>query len=121
MTDRACYRYFRDLGATGVDVLLLSLADMLAAYENTLEPAKWQRELGAAQALLDAWFSRKQQVVEPRLLLDGDDLQREFGLEPGVLIGEILTQLREAQASGLVYNKTEALHFVEDYLGNLQR
>jgi len=118
LSDRACYRYFRDLRETGVDAVLLSLADMLAAYEDTLEPAKWQRELGAALTLLDAWFSRREQVVEPRMLLDGDDLQHEFGLEPGAIIGELLAQLREAQASGEVYNRAGAVLFVREILHN---
>ncbi len=118
LSDRACYRYFRDLRETGVDAVLLSLADMLAAYEDTLEPAKWQRELGAALTLLDAWFSRREQVVEPRMLLDGDDLQHEFGLEPGAIIGELLAQLREAQASGEVYNRAGAVLFVKEILHN---
>ena len=116
LSDRACYRFFRDLGEIGLDAVLLSLADMLAAYEDTLEPAKWQRELRAALALMEAWFTRREQVVEPKLLLDGDDLQREFNLFPGALIGELLAQLREAQASGEVCTRSEALTFLEKYL-----
>jgi len=118
LTDRAAYRYFRDLGEAGVDAALLSLVDMLAAYEGTLDLAKGRRELKAAQELLDDWYTRRQQVVEPELLLNGDELQREFGLKPDALIGQLLAALREAQASGEVYNKSGALQFVAKYLQN---
>jgi len=116
LTDRAVYRYFRDLGEAGVDVALLSLADVLAAFESTLEPANWQRELQAVLALLEAWFSKQGQVVAPTMLLNGDDLQREFGLQPVALIGRLLEELREAQAAGEIYSRAEAVKFVEQYL-----
>jgi hypothetical protein len=99
-----------------VDVALLSLADVLAAFESTLEPANWQRELQAVLALLEAWFSKQGQVVAPTMLLNGDDLQREFGLQPGALIGRLLEELREAQAAGEIYSRAEAVKFVEQYL-----
>jgi len=57
-------------------------------------------------------------VVEPELLLNGNELQREFGLKPDALIGQLLAALREAQASGEVYNKSGALQFVAQYLQN---
>lgn len=116
LTDRACYRYFRDLGEAGVDVALLSLADLVAAYEDTLDSGKWERELNAALLLLNAWFSRREKVIAPTLLLNGDDLQREFGLEPGALIGKLLAELREAQAAGEIYSRPDAVKFVEQYL-----
>jgi len=118
LSDRACYRYFRDMNEFGVDAVLLSLADMLAAYESTLASANWQRELQAGITLLDAWFSRRQQLVDPKSLLNGDDLQREFHLAPGALIGKLLAQLREAQAGGEVCTRAEALVFVDKCLRN---
>jgi len=92
--------------------------DMLAAYEGTLDLAKGRRELKAVLELLDDWYTRRQQVVEPELLLNGNELQREFGLKPDALIGQLLAALREAQASGEVYNKSGALQFVAQYLQN---
>ena len=116
LTDRAVYRYFRDLGAAGVDNALLSLADTLAAFEETLPMEVWKREVDAVGKLLAAWFNRQEALIQPPKLLDGQDLQRIFGLEPSPLLGEILAALREAQAAGEVSDEKGAIDFVYQFL-----
>ena len=116
LTDRAVYRYFRDLGAAGVDNALLSLADTLAAFEDTLPMEAWKREVDAVGKLLAAWFNRQEALIQPPKLLDGQDLQRIFGLEPSPLLGEILEALREAQAAGEVSDEKGAIDFVYQFL-----
>lgn len=116
MTDRAVYRYFRDLGAAGVDNALLSLADTLAAFEDTLQMDAWEREVRAVNKLLAAWFNRQEALIQPPKLLDGKDLQSIFGLEPSPLLGEILTAMREAQAAGEVSDEKGAIDFVYQFL-----
>ncbi len=116
LTDRAVYRYFRDLGAAGVDNALLSLADTLAAFEDTLPMEAWKREVDAVGKLLAAWFNRQEALIQPPKLLDGQDLQHIFGLEPSPLLGEILEALREAQAAGEVRGEKGAIDFVYQFL-----
>jgi hypothetical protein len=116
MTDRAVYRYFRDLGAAGVDNTLLSLADTLAAFEDTLQMEAWEREVRAVNKLLAAWFNRQEALIQPPKLLDGKDLQRIFGIEPSPLLGEILAAMREAQAAGEVSDEKGAIDFVYQFL-----
>ncbi|HOV30493.1 MAG TPA: HD domain-containing protein [Anaerolineaceae bacterium] len=116
LTDRAVYRYFRDLGAAGVDNALLSLADTLAAVEDTLPMEAWKREVDAVGKLLAAWFNRQEALIQPPKLLDGQDLQRIFGLEPSPLLGEILAALRETQAAGEVRDEKGAIDFVYQFL-----
>jgi len=116
LTDRAVYRYYRDLGAAGVDNALLSLADTLAAFEDTLQMEAWEREVRAVNKLLAAWFNRQEALIQPPKLLDGQDLQRIFGLEPSPLLGEILEALREAQAAGEVRDEKAAVEFVNHFL-----
>ncbi|MFZ3151246.1 MAG: HD domain-containing protein [Anaerolineaceae bacterium] len=119
ISDRVIYRYFRDLGETGLDVALLSLADTLAAFENTRPMEKWQLEVNAVVTLLEAWFARKNAVILPEKLLDGDDIQEYFQLKPGPILGEVLEALSEAQASGDVVDRQEALAFIAAFLGNI--
>lgn len=113
---RAIYRYYLELGNFGVDLTLISLADTLAAKEDTLQPAGWQHELGIARQLLDAWYSRQSEVVDPPKLLDGNDLQHLFTLKPGPLLGLLLASLREAQAEGFVTTQQEALVFCQELI-----
>jgi tRNA nucleotidyltransferase/poly(A) polymerase len=111
LSRRAIYHYFQDLGQFGVDLTLLSLADMLAAYEQTINPVRWLRELELTVQLIDSWYSRQSEVINPLKLLDGNDLMRIFSLQPSPLLGQILSNLREAQAEGLVSTEHEAVAY----------
>jgi len=106
---RATYRFFRDLGEAGVDVLLHALADHLATHGPDLDPARWSRRLELAQALLDEYFHRREEAVNPPALITGDDVMKALGLEPGPQVGKVLDAVREAQAVGEVRTREEAL------------
>ncbi len=108
-TRRAIYRFFRDSGEAGVDVCLLSLADMLATYGDTIEQADWAAYLDVVHALLEAWWEKPAESVRPAALINGDDLKRELGMAPGPEIGGLLEAVREAQATGQVHDRDEAL------------
>ena len=55
------------------------------------------------------YFSQHEEVVAPPPLVNGNDIMQELGLPPGKQIGVILEAIREAQASGEVVTKEEAL------------
>jgi putative nucleotidyltransferase with HDIG domain len=116
---RAIYRFFQQAGPAGVDVVLLSLADFLGTYGDSPPPTdEWNRLLSVCSELLRAYFETPAEVVRPPTLLTGDDLQREFALKPGPEIGQILAELREAQAAGEVADRPAALEWVRRYLDN---
>ncbi len=113
---RAIYRYFRATGPAGVDVSLLSLSDSLATYGPTLPRETWARHLSVVRALLVAWWEHPEQTVAPIRLVDGNDLIQVFDLEPGPLIGQLLEMIREAQATGQVSSRAQALSLVGKWL-----
>ncbi|GAB4479962.1 MAG: CCA tRNA nucleotidyltransferase [Anaerolineales bacterium] len=118
---RAIYRFFRETDEAGVDVLLLSLADLRATYDHTLTQEVWSAALDTVRALLEAWYERPAEVIRPPQLLDGDDLQTEFKLPPGREIGQILEAVRENQAAGRIANRAEALLFARGWLEAARR
>ena len=113
---RAIYRFFRDTGPAGVEICLLSLADLRATYEQTLPQATWAAALEVVRTMLEAWYEKKEEQVTPQALVDGNDLMREFLLSPGKKIGELLEALREAQAVGEVSTKEQALELARKRL-----
>ncbi|MBA4398334.1 MAG: hypothetical protein C0396_00420 [Anaerolinea sp.] len=108
---KALYRYFRDLDEVGIDLVLFSLADKLATYGVTITSDEWQRELHVCRQLLDAWFDRREQILQPKRLIDGRDLMQSLDLKPGPLVGILLEEIREAQATGQITTRAEALDF----------
>ena len=112
-TRRAIYRYFRDTGDAGIDILFLSLADHLATRGTHLNLAQWQEHAQLVQYTLAQRFQKESQVAPPKLV-SGHDLINIFGMSPGPKIGEVLEAVREAQAAGEVTTREEALSYIRD-------
>jgi len=112
---RAIYRYFRDTGEAGIDMLFLSLADHLATRGQHIDLAQWQEHTQMVEYVLARHFEEEGLAVPPKLI-DGHDLINIFGLKPGPEMGEILEAVREAQAAGELSNRQEALAYIERLL-----
>ncbi len=119
-THRAIYRYFRDTGEDGIDLLFLSLADHLAARGPSLDRRQWQEHTRMTRYVLDRHFE-EEGLLKPPKLIDGHDIMKIYGLEPGPRIGELLEALREAQAADEVANRTEALDYIKTYILKMLR
>jgi hypothetical protein len=116
VSSRAVYRFFRDTGEAGVDVLLHSLADHRATYVSGDGTHQWERLVALTARMLADFWQNKAERVDPPALTDGYDLMREFGLHPGPQVGELLEAIREAQVSGRVRTRDEALDLVRTML-----
>jgi poly(A) polymerase len=114
-TSRAIYRYFRDTGEAGIDILFLSLADHLATRGEDLELGGWREHAEVVSYVL-ARHAEEEKLTVPLKLLDGHDLINIFGLIPGPRFAEILEAIREAQATGEVTTRGEALKYIEQNL-----
>ena len=115
------HRFWYALGAGGVDAILLASAEYLGKAGSELKQHEWLDFVDAVTTLLDTYFNRHDEVVDPALLLDGNDIRALCHLEPGPLVGELLTALREAQATGAVQSESEAADFVIERAGRLKQ
>ena len=114
-TRRAIYRYFRDTGEAGIDILFLSLADHLATRGPNLELSNWREHCRMTEYVLAQRF-QEEKLIRPIKLVDGHDIISIFGLKPGPKVGEILEAVREAQASGIVTGREQALTYIRNRL-----
>ncbi len=114
---RAIYRYFRDTGEAGIDILFLSLADHLATRGPQLNMAHWQEHSQIVNYILTQRFEQESLVIPPKLV-DGHDLINIFTMSPGPKIGKFLEQVREAQASGELATREEALSYIRERLSS---
>jgi putative nucleotidyltransferase with HDIG domain len=115
---RAIYRFFRDTGEAGIDTVILSLADHVATMGPRFTVDGWRRHVGVVNYLLKQHMEGQGASAPPRLfrLLDGDDIMRELGLEPGTQVGELLALVSEAHAVGEVSSREEALELARRHL-----
>ena len=117
---RAIYRFFRDAGKAGIDLVLLGLADTRGTHASTLTQESWSAALDVARILLENYWEKPAEVVSPPRLLDGHELMQELSLEPGPLLGGLLEAIREAQAAGKVSTRDAAIEFARDRLKELR-
>ncbi|MDD4980647.1 MAG: HD domain-containing protein [Candidatus Omnitrophica bacterium] len=115
LTSRAIFRYFRDTGNEAASILLISLADQRSTRGPlTSRKSRLQHEKVALD-LLKEYFKRKKEK-KPARLVSGDDLIRNFKLEPSPLIGKILREIEELQAIGKIKTKKEALKLARKFI-----
>lgn len=106
----AIYGYLTACDPVAPDVSVLSVADRLATRGRKAEESI-ARHLEVAAVVLPAaldWHAGG----APRPLLRGDELATELGIEPGPEVGRLLEALREAQFTGEVANREDALALV---------
>lgn len=115
---RAVYRFWRDAGAAGIDIVLLSLADYLGKFGGGPPPQdEWAAHVAGCFKLLEAYYERRESQVAPLPLITGDDLMRALGLPPGPQVGRLLEAVREAQAMGEVADREAALDYAKRMTG----
>lgn len=117
---KAIYRFFRDTGKAGVDLVLLGLADLRGTQGATLKQETWTAALDVARILLENYWEKPQETVAPPRLLNGNELMSELGLESGRIIGQLLEVIREGQATGKVENREQAFDFARKYLKEME-
>jgi tRNA nucleotidyltransferase/poly(A) polymerase len=117
---KAIYRFFRDAGSAGLDLVLLGLADLRGMRGHLLTQETWAAALTVARILLENYWERPEESVSPPRLLDGHDLMNELKLLPGPVIGQLLEAVREGQATGKISSREQALDFAHDRLKDLE-
>jgi poly(A) polymerase len=110
-TRRALFRFFRDTGDAAESVLLLSLADALAARGPGMTVDAWQGYVSYIGYVL-ARRHGDSTITRPVRLLTGGEIMSELGAPPGPEIGRLLASLEEAQAGGDVMDRAQAIALV---------
>ena len=124
VTPRAVRRFFVDLGPTGIFVALFSLADHLATRGPLLgsdeeegqggsKAGSWRQHVEVVCGLLRDYIRNRERIMPPRLI-SAEELMKRLQLSPGPIVGELLEQIAEAQAEGVIHSKEEALWFAEE-------
>jgi poly(A) polymerase len=119
-TQRAIYRYFRDTGEAGIDILLLALSDYLASRGPLASMEEWRKHCQLINYIL-AEHDKQQAKILPVKLIDGSDIMNTFNLAPGQLIGKLLAMVNEAHASGELSTREEALAMIQRELSAVSK
>ncbi len=110
LTERAKYRFFRDLGISAIPMLIVAMADRYT-YLSEAERGKETDLHERVSKEIIRWHYQKERerpAARPKLI-DGNILMKELKLKPGPKIGQILKELDEAIGAGEIKTREEAI------------
>lgn len=116
ITDRALYRFFRDLGEDTPSLLMLAFSDLYA----TVGPKVTKEDLSNGEKLLLFLFEKykdhidikKEKAKKPKLL-DGNEIMQLTGMKPSKKLGDIIKELDEVIGIGEITTKEEAKNWIK--------
>ena len=109
-TDKALYRYYRDLKEFSVDILYLNIADYLSAKGPQINDIEdWTKHCKLIEYIFTHELSSSLGINKLTSLLDGHMIIRELGIEQGPAVGRILDLIHEAQVTGEIKDVEDAM------------
>ncbi|MEX2159020.1 MAG: HD domain-containing protein [Dehalococcoidia bacterium] len=105
---RALYRFFRDTGEAAESVLVLSLADALAARGPNMTLESWRGHVAYVAHVL-ARRDEDASIAQPPRIVTGEDIMAALGVAPGPEVGRLLAAIEEAQGAGEVTSREAAI------------
>lgn len=117
LTDRARFRFFRDLGVTAIPTLIVSLADRYTylTQETRGKGADVHEKLVKDFA---RWYFLKMEATAKKKepLINGTILMEKLKLSPSPTIGTLLKEIEEAAAVGEIHTQEEAITLAQKLL-----
>jgi tRNA nucleotidyltransferase/poly(A) polymerase len=113
---RAIYRFFNAAGDCAPELVALALADCL----DERSPDECALVAEVVRLLLDEYYARYESSVTPPTLINGFDLLA-IGAHQGRLLGDVLEAVREAQMTGQIATREEALALAQRLINQHRR
>jgi poly(A) polymerase len=110
--NREIHYYYKKNRSYGIDLCFLALANTIGTYQHALDQDVWLEKVNLARVLMEAYFEKYEQVVNPTKIVSGSEIMKQFNIEPGKQVGELLEELQAAQAEGKVSTKSEAISYL---------
>ena len=107
------YQFFRKLGAAGILLCFLILAETMSSVNQVFPEKQFNSELQICRTLMTGYFQKSDEWINPPSLVDGYDLKKIIHENEAIFIGEWLEKVRIATAEGTLSNKAEAIQYVK--------
>jgi tRNA nucleotidyltransferase/poly(A) polymerase len=108
-------RWFRKMKDDSIPIIILGMADVLSSHGADSSISYRENFIGQAKQSMNIYYAKTKVIIERPNLINGYDLIA-LGMKPGPEMGRILEQVRNAQDTGVVSTREEALSFVKAQL-----
>ena len=113
VNEKAYMRFYRKMENCVIDVIILAMADRLSARGEQVTQEMVENNINALTRLLNNYFIVLETLKPLPKLLDGNDIMELLQIKQSPELGDIINRLKEAQLSGEVNTKEEAINFVK--------
>ncbi len=115
VTDKAFMKFYRKMEGFVIDVIILAMADRLSARGEKITEEIVNKNINGLTKLLNDYLALRKDIKPLEKLIDGKDIMELLKIKQGPKLGEIINALKEAQISGNVTTREEAIDFVKKF------
>lgn len=115
LNDKVMMRYLRKMEDNVIDNIILAKADRLSARGEAITEEIINDNLNGLDKLLNFYLEKRETMQPLPKLLSGYEVMELKGIKQSPALGIIMKALNEAQISGDVNTKDEAVEFVKNF------
>lgn len=116
LSEKVMMRYVRKSEDNAIDNILIAQADRLSARGPEVSDEMVKENIDNLNNLLAFYLKTKDSLKPLPKLLDGNEVMQILNLQPSAKLGVVMKALHEAQISGDVTTKEDAVSFVKTVL-----
>lgn len=113
ITEKVMMRYVRKMDNDSIDAIILAKADRLSARGPEITDNIVEKNISSLDMLLKFYLEVRETLEPLPKLLDGNEVMKLLNIRPSKQLGVIMNELHEAQISGDVTSKEQAIEFVK--------
>jgi len=113
VNEKVMMRYLRKSEENAIDNIIIAQADRLSALGPEITQEIVSENINALNTLMTFCIEAKKNYKPIPKLLDGNEIMEILNIKPSPKLGEILENLKEAQISGDITTKEEAINFIK--------
>lgn len=113
LSDKVMMRYVRKSEDNAIDTIIIAKADRVSAQGPEITKEIVEENLTLLDKLLQFYLDSKETLAPLPKLLDGKEVMAILNIKPSPLLGKILNELHEAQISGDILTKDDAVRFIK--------
>ncbi|MFA7659552.1 MAG: HD domain-containing protein [Candidatus Gastranaerophilaceae bacterium] len=113
ISDKIYMRFIRKMENEAIDVIILAMADRLSARGTEITQEIVDKNINNLKSLLDFYLNIRDSLKPLPKLLSGEEVMDLLNMKPSKELGNVIKSLKEAQLSGDVTTKKDAIKFVK--------
>ena len=113
LSEKVMMRYLRKMDVNVIDNIILAKADRLSARGEAITEEIVKENIDGLNKLLNFYFEKRETMKPLPKLLDGKEIMEIKKINQSPELGRIISELKEAQISGDVNTKEDAIAFVK--------